>query len=79
MSTHQRNIDSSLNNLPERDAWNLISGSSSGSTGIIIHGHGKEGSIPMDMDNTNEQKQAPIDKHGDTWGGGISGHSKQFK
>jgi len=79
MSTQQHPNDSSLNNQPERDARKLISGISGGSTGIIGSDQGKERSIIADTDKDNAQEKTPINKHGDTWGGGISGHNTEFK
>ncbi|CAF1163172.1 unnamed protein product [Rotaria sordida] len=80
MSTQQHNADSSLNNLPERNASKLTSsGASFGSTDVTGSGTGKGGSIPTYTNETSTQEKAPIDKHGDTWGGGIPGHNQEFK
>ena len=80
MAAQQHKTDSSLNNLPERNDNKLTSGGASmGSTNVTGSGHDKEGSIPTDTGKANTQAKAPIDKHGDTWGGGIPGHNHQFK
>jgi hypothetical protein len=80
MSTNQHKADSSLNNLPETNAAKIVSSGTSGSSADVIgSGKGKEGSIPTGTDNTNEQHDAPNNKHGDSWGGGIPGHNSQFK
>ena len=77
MSAQQHKIDSSLNNLPENNASkSTTSGSSSGLTGVIGNTKANQGSIPTDTSNTND---APLDKHGDSWGGGIPGHNNQCK
>jgi hypothetical protein len=69
MSTKQHHNDSSLTNEPERDANKLANARiSSGSTGA-------EGSI----ESYTEKNNAPIDKQGDTLGGGISFQNKEFK
>ena len=80
MSTQQHKTDSSLNNLPERNANKSTStGASMGSTDVISGGPGKEDSIPTGIGKNTTQEQAPLDKHGDTWGGGIPAHNNQFK
>jgi hypothetical protein len=76
MSTSQHKADSSLNNLPEKNSSNSAT---SGIAGAIGSDKGKEGSIQTDSDKTDTQQKAPIDKHGDSWGGGIPGHNNQFK
>ncbi len=78
MSTQERKGDSSLNNLPETNAAkSATSGNLGGSSGV--GGKSQEGSILTDTDNINTQPNAPIDKHGDTWGGGVSYVNKQCK
>ena len=62
---------SSLNNQPERDFEKL----SSNPTGILPNDKSSEPSIPKETEKTN----VPLDKHGDTWGGGISFENKQVK
>jgi hypothetical protein len=80
MSAQQHNADSSLNNLPERNASKLTSsGAPLGSTDVIGSNQRKEESIPTETKEANTQKKAPIDKHGDTFGGGISFVNKQVK
>ena len=76
MSTQQHNIDSSLNNLPE---INARKSASIGSIGIIGNEKGKEELIPLGTDDTYVQYNAPIDKHGDTWGGGIPGYNHEYR
>jgi len=80
MSTSQHNTDSSLNNLPERNATKLTSsGASAGSIGAINSEIDKEKSIPTDTKKNNEEEQVPIDKHGDTWGGGNTTYHHEFR
>ncbi|CAF4886531.1 unnamed protein product [Rotaria sp. Silwood1] len=71
MSTQQqRNTDSLLNNLPERNASkSATNGAAGGSTNAIGSEKRKEDSIPIGNNDTSAQHNAPIDKHGDTWGG----------
>jgi hypothetical protein len=80
MSTQQHNVDSSLNNLPERNATKPANSETLGSsTGAVASVQGKGGSIPAGTEDTSAQYNTPIDKHGDTWGGGIPGHNNQFR
>jgi len=79
MSTQQHNIDSSLNNLPERNARLTSTGSSSDSIGDINSQIDKKIPIPTDTWKNNAEEQGPIDKQGDTWGGGISGYNHEFR
>ncbi len=71
MSTQQRYHDSSLNNEPECDARELANAR-------ITTGYEKSTgeSIPNDIE---EKMDAPIDKQGDTLGGGISFVNKQVR
>lgn len=59
---------SSLNNQPERDFPNNPSG-------ILSNDKSAQPSIPKETEKTN----VPLDKHGDTWTGGISFENKQVK
>jgi hypothetical protein len=80
MSKHQRKGYSSLNNLPESNAAkSATSETVGGSSGVIGTVKDQEKSIPTNTDNTDEQPTHPIDKHGDTWGGGISFQNKEFR
>ena len=80
MSTQQHKADSSLNNLPESNAAKTtVVGTAGGSTDLIGSGKTTEASTSFNTDNTNAQPKAPLDKHGDTWGGGISHENKQCK
>jgi hypothetical protein len=69
-------MDSSLNNLPESNARKS---STNGLTDLIGNRETKEGLIPIPIDSfdTNSERNHPIDKHGDSWGGGISGYNNQ--
>lgn len=67
-STPQQKADSSLNNLPEKHVAQPAT--KLGSTNA---------SASPNTDNNDIQEKAPIDKHGDTWGGGIPHENKQFK
>jgi hypothetical protein len=68
MSTQQYHIDSSLNNEPERDANKL---SNAGITNTST--------CTVNNEEDTEKSNAPIDKQGDTWAGGISFVNKQVK
>ena len=67
-STAEQKVDSSLNNLPERHAAQPTTKLGSNDTATS----------PNTQNNSIEEK-VPIDKHGDTWGGGIPHENKQFK
>lgn len=70
MSSPSHKSDSSLNNLPENNAVKTTSN-------LIDTNKTKEKLIPTGNDKTNVEQNTPIDKHGDSWGGGIPGHNKQ--
>jgi hypothetical protein len=69
-------MDSSLNNLPESNARKS---STNGLTDLIGNEQTKEGLIPIPTDSSDmtSERNGPIDKHGDSWAGGISGHNNQ--
>lgn len=67
MSAQTNSGDSSLNNQPERDASKLTSA-----------GLSNPNQPPVPTDDQPKGK-APVDKKGDTWGGGIPGHNSEFK
>jgi hypothetical protein len=77
MSTQQHKGDSSLNNLPESNA--AKSSTAGTATSVTDSGKSTEASTSLGTDNTSAKEKAPIDKHGDTWGGGISHQNKEFK
>ncbi|UJR07413.1 hypothetical protein I4U23_011699 [Adineta vaga] len=72
MLTPQHKADSSLNNLPENN------GTASGTIGTTCGKH-TDVSTSLNPTNNDTQEKAPIDKHGDTWGGGIPHVNKQCK
>jgi len=76
MSIFEHKMDSSLNNLPENNARKS---STNGLTDLIGNSQTKEGLIPIPRDSSdmNSERNGPQDKHGDSWGGGISGHNNQ--
>ena len=76
MSTQPRHDNTSLNNQPERDASKLAA---SEATDILGKNQSTQSAIPTDTNNTSTQEKAPVDRHGDTWGGGIPGHNSEFK
>ncbi|CAF0744228.1 unnamed protein product [Adineta steineri] len=77
MSTPQHKADSSLNNLPENN--NNLSGTAGGSTSLTGTGKTSDVSTSLGTENSDGKVQAPIDKHGDTWGGGVPHVNKEFK
>jgi len=79
MSTQEHYISSSLNNLPEHNARLMSSGTSAGSIGDMNSPIDREIPIPTDTWKNNAEEQGPIDKQGDTWGGGISGYNHEFR
>lgn len=77
MSAHEHKIDTSLGNLPERNARKETTNAPS--IGLTDVNNIKQESIEKDTEKVSKQEESPIDKHGDTWGGGITAHHNQFK
>ncbi|CAF0948756.1 unnamed protein product [Adineta ricciae] len=79
MSSPTQKADSSLNNLPEKNnnAPSGTIGTAGGSTNLIGTGKSTDASTSLDTVNNDTQEKAPIDKHGDSWGGGIPHVNKQ--
>ena len=69
MSSPTQKADSSLNNLPERN--------NNASSGTVGTGKNTDASTSFDTIKNDTQEKAPIDKHGDSWGGGIPHVNKQ--
>ncbi len=68
MSIQRHYNDTSLNNEPERDARQLAY------AGISSIGQNETNEI-----EDTEKNDAPINKQGDTFGGGISFHNRQVQ
>lgn len=83
MSTHERKTDTSLSNLPEHNASQTqITSSSIDSTNITSNNNqnqNKQPTISNDTQKMTNEEKSPIDKHGDTWGGGNTIQHHQFK
>jgi hypothetical protein len=69
MSSPSHKADSSLNNLPENNTAKTTSN-------LFDTNQTNDKLIPTGNDKTNVEQNTPIDKHGDSWGGGIPGHKQ---